>query len=394
MYFQVDSLPEYGSLSHRTLEELLESAGARVDVDERKRAPVDFALWKTAKPGEPAWESPWGLGRPGWHIECSAMSLKLLGDGFDIHGGGSDLVFPHHENEIAQARRRRARVRALLAAQRDAERRRREDVEVARQLHHARRRARAVRPARVPAARAADALPQADGDRREGALRRGEGGRPARRARAPGARGRSRRRRRSATSRRSATRWTTTSTRRPRSRTCSSSCATRTSRSTKTSRETAATHFATVRELAACARARAARRRAGGRRRDRRSWSRRGEAAAPGQGLGRGRSHPRRALASAASSSRTRRGGPSGAASEQGRRRSELGGEQVEGRRAVLELLRAGPKRRPRRSTCRARSATPTRSCKEIVERAGGLAARRSRRNASSRWRAPTCTRA
>ena len=103
VYFQVDTLPEYGTLSHRTLEELLESAGARVDVDERKRAPVDFALWKTAKPGEPSWESPWGPGRPGWHIECSAMSLKLLGDGFDIHGGGSDLVFPHHENEIAQA---------------------------------------------------------------------------------------------------------------------------------------------------------------------------------------------------------------------------------------------------------------------------------------------------
>ncbi|MDQ1381795.1 MAG: cysteinyl-tRNA synthetase [Actinomycetota bacterium] len=103
VYFQVDTLPEYGSLSHRTLEDLLESAGQRVDVDERKRAPVDFALWKSAKPGEPAWDSPWGLGRPGWHIECSAMSLKLLGDGFDIHGGGSDLVFPHHENEIAQA---------------------------------------------------------------------------------------------------------------------------------------------------------------------------------------------------------------------------------------------------------------------------------------------------
>jgi cysteinyl-tRNA synthetase len=103
VYFQVDTLPGYGALSHRTLEELLESAGARVDVDERKRAPVDFALWKTAKEGEPAWDSPWGRGRPGWHIECSAMSLKLLGDAFDIHGGGSDLVFPHHENEIAQA---------------------------------------------------------------------------------------------------------------------------------------------------------------------------------------------------------------------------------------------------------------------------------------------------
>ncbi len=103
VYFQVDSLPAYGALSHRTLEELLEGAGARVEVDERKRSPVDFALWKAAKPGEPSWDSPWGSGRPGWHIECSAMSLKILGDGFDIHGGGSDLIFPHHENEIAQS---------------------------------------------------------------------------------------------------------------------------------------------------------------------------------------------------------------------------------------------------------------------------------------------------
>ena len=103
VYFQVDTLPAYGALSHRTLEELLESAGARVEVDEQKRSPVDFALWKAAKPGEPQWDSPWGPGRPGWHIECSAMSLEILGDGFDIHGGGDDLVFPHHENEIAQA---------------------------------------------------------------------------------------------------------------------------------------------------------------------------------------------------------------------------------------------------------------------------------------------------
>src|SRR4051794_25090442 len=103
VYFQVDSLDEYGSLSHRTLPDLLESAGARVEVDEQKRSPVDFALWKAAKPGEPEWDSPWGAGRPGWHIECSAMSLEILGDGFDIHGGGDDLVFPHHENEIAQA---------------------------------------------------------------------------------------------------------------------------------------------------------------------------------------------------------------------------------------------------------------------------------------------------
>jgi cysteinyl-tRNA synthetase len=103
VYFQVDSFPEYGKLSRRNLDELLESAGARVEVDERKRSPVDFALWKAAKPGEPEWDSPWGPGRPGWHIECSAMSLEILGEGFDIHGGGDDLVFPHHENEIAQA---------------------------------------------------------------------------------------------------------------------------------------------------------------------------------------------------------------------------------------------------------------------------------------------------
>ncbi|MCU1426784.1 MAG: cysteinyl-tRNA synthetase [Actinomycetia bacterium] len=103
VYFQVETQPDYGKLSHRTLPELLESAGARVEVDERKRSPVDFALWKAAKPGEPEWPSPWGPGRPGWHIECSAMSLEILGDGFDLHGGGEDLVFPHHENEIAQA---------------------------------------------------------------------------------------------------------------------------------------------------------------------------------------------------------------------------------------------------------------------------------------------------
>jgi len=103
VYFDVTSFPEYGELAHRRLDDLLQSAGARVDVDERKRNPVDFALWKSAKPGEPAWDSPWGKGRPGWHIECSAMSLDLLGEGFDIHGGGDDLIFPHHENERAQA---------------------------------------------------------------------------------------------------------------------------------------------------------------------------------------------------------------------------------------------------------------------------------------------------
>lgn len=101
VYFQVDRFPRYGQLSKRKLEDM--QAGARIDVDERKRYPMDFALWKSAKPGEPAWESPWGPGRPGWHIECSAMSMRHLGETFDIHGGGQDLIFPHHENEIAQS---------------------------------------------------------------------------------------------------------------------------------------------------------------------------------------------------------------------------------------------------------------------------------------------------
>ena len=101
VYFQVDKYPAYGRLSKRRLEEL--QAGARVDVDQRKRHPMDFALWKHSKPGEPSWDSPWGPGRPGWHIECSAMSMKHLGETFDIHGGGMDLIFPHHENEIAQS---------------------------------------------------------------------------------------------------------------------------------------------------------------------------------------------------------------------------------------------------------------------------------------------------
>lgn len=101
VYFQVKRYPAYGRLSKRKLEDL--QAGARVEVDERKRHPMDFALWKSGKPGEPSWDSPWGLGRPGWHIECSAMSMKYLGETFDIHGGGMDLIFPHHENEIAQS---------------------------------------------------------------------------------------------------------------------------------------------------------------------------------------------------------------------------------------------------------------------------------------------------
>jgi cysteinyl-tRNA synthetase len=103
VYFRVVALPDYGALVHRHADDLREGAGARVEVDERKEDPLDFALWKAAKPGEPAWESPWGAGRPGWHIECVAMALGLLGEGFDIHGGGDDLVFPHHENERAEA---------------------------------------------------------------------------------------------------------------------------------------------------------------------------------------------------------------------------------------------------------------------------------------------------
>ncbi len=99
--FAIDSFPEYGRLSGQVLDDL--RAGARVSVESSKRNPYDFVLWKMSKPGEPMWDSPWGQGRPGWHIECSAMNSKYLGKEFDIHGGGSDLIFPHHENEIAQS---------------------------------------------------------------------------------------------------------------------------------------------------------------------------------------------------------------------------------------------------------------------------------------------------
>lgn len=101
VYYSVLSFLDYGKLSRKDVDEL--EAGARVEVDERKHSPLDFALWKSSKPGEPTWDSPWGSGRPGWHIECSAMSTKYLGQPFDIHGGGRDLIFPHHENEIAQS---------------------------------------------------------------------------------------------------------------------------------------------------------------------------------------------------------------------------------------------------------------------------------------------------
>ena len=101
VFYSVEKFKGYGKLSGRKLSDM--QAGARIEVDERKHHPMDFALWKSAKPGEPSWDSPWGKGRPGWHIECSTMSLKYLGEKFDFHGGGSDLIFPHHENEIAQS---------------------------------------------------------------------------------------------------------------------------------------------------------------------------------------------------------------------------------------------------------------------------------------------------
>ena len=101
VYFRVNKDKDYGKLSGRKLEDM--QAGSRIEVEEYKEHPMDFALWKSAKPGEPSWESPWGMGRPGWHIECSAMSLHELGEQIDIHGGGNDLIFPHHENEIAQS---------------------------------------------------------------------------------------------------------------------------------------------------------------------------------------------------------------------------------------------------------------------------------------------------
>jgi len=103
VYFEVRKWPSYGKLSKRRLDDLLAGASERVETDERKRHPEDFAVWKVAKEGEPSWPSPWGNGRPGWHIECSAMSMKYLGEHFDIHGGGTELIFPHHENEVAQS---------------------------------------------------------------------------------------------------------------------------------------------------------------------------------------------------------------------------------------------------------------------------------------------------
>ncbi len=132
--FDVAAMPDYGKLSNRSLDDMI--AGARVEVAPYKKNPMDFVLWKPSKPGEPAWGSPWGQGRPGWHLECSAMAGALLGDVFDIHGGGIDLVFPHHENEIAQSRCAHGTDGhgQLLAAQRLPPGRGREDGQVGREF--------------------------------------------------------------------------------------------------------------------------------------------------------------------------------------------------------------------------------------------------------------------
>ena len=142
MLFAVESYEGYGALSGRSVDDMI--AGARVEVAPYKRNPMDFVLWKPSTDDQPGWDSPWGRGRPGWHIECSAMADELLGETFDIHGGGNDLQFPHHENEIAQSVCAHPGVglRALLAAQRDAAGRGQEDVEVAGQLLHRARPAR------------------------------------------------------------------------------------------------------------------------------------------------------------------------------------------------------------------------------------------------------------
>ncbi len=160
--FDTQSMPDYGALSGRKLDEQL--AGARVAVDAHKKNPADFVLWKQSSENEPGWESPWGRGRPGWHIECSAMSAAYLGDVFDIHGGGLDLIFPHHENEIAQSRCAHGTHDdgELLDAQRLPAGRRREDVEEPRQLRHDPRAAGGLAGRSAAPQHAEDALPLAD----------------------------------------------------------------------------------------------------------------------------------------------------------------------------------------------------------------------------------------
>jgi hypothetical protein len=169
VYFSVGDYPGYGALSRRDPDEML--AGARVDIDERKRNPMDFALWKSSKPGEPTWPSPWGPGRPGWHLECSAMSTKYLGQPFDIHGGGEDLIFPHTKTS-SRSRAARApvprRIRAPLAATRVRAHRQGEDVEVTRQRLRHRGRAREVEAEGLRIAPSRHALPKPARFRRRG----------------------------------------------------------------------------------------------------------------------------------------------------------------------------------------------------------------------------------
>ena len=136
VYLSVMDVPGYGLLAHQPLDSL--RAGARVEADEEKRSPLDFVLWKKAKPGEPSWESPWGTGRPGWHTECVVMSLDLLGDGFELHGGGHRPDVPPPRERAGPGRGRGPGVRPALGAQRLGHRGRREDVQVAGQLHLAR----------------------------------------------------------------------------------------------------------------------------------------------------------------------------------------------------------------------------------------------------------------
>ena len=164
VYMDVESVDDYGALAFQTLDDMKAGGGDRAVVGaDHKRHPADFVLWKFSKPGEPAWPSPWGEGRPGWHSECVAMSLDLLGEGFDLHCGGQDLRFPHHENERAQAVALGKTLCQSLDAPRLYRRRRgREDVEVDRQRVEPARPDRALRPARLPLGAAAVALSQPD----------------------------------------------------------------------------------------------------------------------------------------------------------------------------------------------------------------------------------------
>ena len=172
VYFRVRRLDGYGKLSGRNLDDLI--AGARIEPGEQKDDPLDFALWKAAKPGEPQWDSPWGPGRPGWHIECSAMAARYLGTSFDIHAGGNDLIFPHHENEIAQSREPMANRSPILAAQRHGESRWREDGQVHRPHYRSRGRYRHVwRPGGSPVL-SSSALSLSAGVLRGVARRRGD----------------------------------------------------------------------------------------------------------------------------------------------------------------------------------------------------------------------------